>query len=127
MPGGHGGVIADLLRMRAYAQDELQRPRPQLDVRWIPRLRALGLGRGIETWRARHSGMSAMPPEHGDRPRITTAHFTGMAPAPWAGPKGWASALTVYDDSEYADDEDEADDDHADADGGSTSGSGNRS
>jgi hypothetical protein len=121
MPGGHGGVIADLLRMRAYAHDELQRPRPELDDRWIPRLRALGLGRAIEAWRARFSGAQAMPPEHGDRPRITTAHFTGVSPAPWAGPKGWASALTVYDDSDYADDEDE--DDHADADGGS----GNRS
>ncbi|MEO5819619.1 MAG: hypothetical protein ABIT71_03880, partial [Vicinamibacteraceae bacterium] len=54
MPGGHDGVITNLLRMRAYAYDELQRPRPQLDDRWIPRLRALGLGRAIETWRARH-------------------------------------------------------------------------
>ena len=56
MPGGDGGVVADLLRMRAYAQAELQRPRPQLDDRWIPRLRALGLGGAIDAWRARHSG-----------------------------------------------------------------------
>ncbi len=126
MPGGRGGVIADLLRMRTYAHDELQRPRPQLDDRWIPRLRALGLGRAIEKWRARHSGGSAMPPEHGDRPRITNAHFTGLSPAPWAGPKDWAAALTVYDDSESAD-EDEDEDEHADTDADGGSGSGNRS
>ena len=41
LPVGDGGVLADLLRMRAYAQAELQRPRPQLDDRWVPRLRAL--------------------------------------------------------------------------------------
>ncbi len=90
LPLGDGGVLADLVRMRAYAQAELRRPRPQLDDRWIPRLRALGLGGAIEAWRARHSGAAAMPPEHGDRPLITTAHFTGMSPAPWVGPKGWA-------------------------------------
>ena len=52
----------------------------------------------------------------GDRPLITTAHFTGMSPAPWVGPKGWADLLTVYADDE---DDDEADgDEHAAADGG---------
>ncbi len=128
MPGGRGGVIADLLSMRAFARDQLRRPRPQLDDRWIPRLRALGLGRAVEAWRARYSGASAMPPEHGDRPPITTAHFTGLAPAPWAGPKGWAGALTVYDDSGEADeDEDEHDDDeHDDEDAGGDSGGGGR-
>ena len=103
--------------MRAYAQAELRRPRPQLDDRWIPRLRALGLGGAIEAWRARHSGAAAMPPEHGDRPLITTAHFTGMSPAPWVGPKGWADLLTVYADDEDDDDEDDVDE-HAAADGG---------
>lgn len=107
MPAGHGGVVADLLRMRAYAHAELQRPRPQLDDRWIPRLRALGLGRAIEAWRTRYSGAAAMPPEPGDRPLITTAHFTGMSPAPWVGPKGWAHALTLFADDE---DDDESDD-----------------
>ena len=82
-------------RLRAA---ELRRPRPQLDDRWIPRLRALGLGGAIDAWRARHSGAAAMPPEHGDRPLITTAHFTGMSPAPWVGPKGWATSLEVYAD-----------------------------
>jgi hypothetical protein len=122
MPGGQGDVVADLLRMRAYAQAELQRPRPQLDDRWIPRLRALGLDRAIEAWRTRHSGAAAMPPEHGDRPLITTAHFTGMSPAPWVGPKGWAHALTVYADDEDEDAEDHGDkadgDEHAAADAG---------
>jgi hypothetical protein len=117
IPGGPGDVAADLLRMRAYAHGELQRPRPQLDDRWIPRLRALGLGPAIEAWRARHSGAAAMPPEHGDRPLITTAHFAGMAPAPWAGPDGWAHALTVYADDEDDDDEEDADE-HAAADSG---------
>ena len=107
LPGGHGGVVTDLLQMRAYAAAELQRPRPQLDDRWIPRLRALGLGRAIDAWRARFSGASSMPPEHGDRPLLTTAHFSGMAPVPWVGPKGWADSLTVYDDSEYADEDED--------------------
>ena len=116
LPAGDGGVVADLLRMRAYADAELQRPRPQLDDRWIPRLRAMGLGGAIEAWRARHSGAAAMPPEHGDRPLITTAHFTGRSPAPWVGPKGWADALSVFADDE---DDDEADgDEHAAADAG---------
>ena len=117
MPSGHDDVVSDLVRMRDYAHAELQRPRPQLDDRWIPRLRALGLGRAIEAWRTRHSGAAAMPPEHGDRPQITTAHFTGMSPAPWIGPKGWATSLEVYADGE--DDDDEADaDEHATADAG---------
>lgn len=111
-PGGHGGVVTDLLQMRAYAQAELKRPRPQLDDRWIPRLRALGLGTAIDAWRARHAGAGAMPPEGSDRPLITTAHFTGRGPAPWSGPKGWDATLTVYGDADYEDDED----DHADAD-----------
>jgi hypothetical protein len=98
--------------MRAYADTELKRPRPQLDDRWIARLRALGLGPAIDAWRARHAGAGAMPPEVGDRPLITSAHFTGVGPAPWSGPKGWQTALTVYDDAEYGDDED----DHADSD-----------
>jgi hypothetical protein len=112
-PGGVDGVVTDLLRMRAYAEAELQRPRPQLDDRWIPRLRALGLGTAIDAWRARHAGASAMPPEIGDRPLLTSAHFTGRGPEPWSGPKGWDAALTVWDDADYADDED----DHADPDG----------
>ncbi len=111
MPDGDDGVVADLLRMRAYAQGELKRPRPQLDDRWIPRLRALGLGPAIDAWRQRHAAAGAMPPEPGDRPLITTAHFTGRGPAPWSGPKGWDAALTVYDDAE--DDEDD-EDEHAD-------------
>lgn len=115
MPGGHGGIVGDLLLMRAYAAAELKRPRPQLDDRWIPRLRAFGLGPAIDAWRARHSGASAMPPDHSDRPVITTAHFTGMAAAPWAGPPGWADGLRVYDDSEEEDEEDE-DEDAADDD-----------
>ena len=106
-PGGAGGVVTDLLRMRAYAEAELQRPRPQLDDRWIPRLRALGLGPAIDAWRARHAGAGAMPPEIGDRPSITSAHFTGKGPAPWSGPTGWSAALTVWDDADDADDVDE--------------------
>jgi hypothetical protein len=106
------GAIADVLRMRAFAQAELERPRPQLDDRWIPRLRALGLGPAIDAWRHRHSGGGAMPPEVGDRPSITNAHFTGRSPAPWVGPDGWAEALTVCDGA-YAGDEDE----HAGTDG----------
>jgi hypothetical protein len=110
-----GGATGDLLRMRAFAQHELERPRPQLDDRWIPRLRALGLGPAIEAWRYRHSGGAAMPPDTSDRPTITNAHFTGRSPAPWVGPPGWAEALTVYDDAADGDDEDA----HADAaDGG---------
>ena len=116
LPLGDGGVLSDLVRMRAYAQAELGRARPQLDDRWIPRLRALGLGGAIEAWRARHSGAAAMPPEHGDRPLITTAHFTGMSPAPWVGPKGWADLLTVYADDEDEDDDGEDHDDEADGD-----------
>jgi hypothetical protein len=57
-----------------------------------------------------------MPPEHGDRPLITTAHFTGMSPAPWVGPKGWADLLTVYADDEDEDDDGEDHDDEADGD-----------
>ena len=59
-----------------------------------------------------------MPPEHGDRPLITTAHFTGMSPAPWVGPKGWAASLTVYADDEDDDDDEADDDEHAAADAG---------
>jgi len=117
LPVGDGGVLADLLRMRAYAQAELQRPRPQLDDRWIPRLRALGLGEAVEGWRARHSGAAAMPPEHGDRPLITTAHFTGMSPAPWVGPKGWANALLVYDSGDQHDEDEDDEDDDGEPDG----------
>ena len=51
----------------------------------------------------------------GDRPLITTAHFTGMSPAPWVGPKGWADLLTVY---AAADDDEAVGDEHAAADGG---------
>jgi len=120
IPGGRDGVVADLLRMRAYAQAELRRARPQLDDRWIPRLRALGLGAAIDAWRARHSGASASPPEHGDRPLITTAHFSGMSPPPWVGPKGWAHALTLYadDEDEGDEDEDEDEDEDGEDDGG---------
>jgi hypothetical protein len=57
-----------------------------------------------------------MPPEIGDRPLITTAHFTGRSPEPWTGPKGWDAALTVWDEGEYADDEDADEDAHADTD-----------
>src|SRR5205085_592483 len=53
LPAAGGGVVADLMRMRAYAEAELLRARPQLDDRWIARLRALGLGPAIEAWRAR--------------------------------------------------------------------------
>ena len=55
-----------------------------------------------------------MPPEHGDRPLLTTAHFTGMTPPPWSGPKGWEYALSVYPDDE--DDEDDEDDQEAEDD-----------
>ena len=113
IPGGGGGVVADLLRMRAYAQGELQRPRPQLDDRWIPRLRALGLGPAIEAWRSRHSGAFASPPEHGDRPLITSAHFSGMSPPPWKGPDGWADALTLYADDDVDDGDDDEDEDRS--------------
>jgi len=119
IPDGRGGVVGDLLRMRAYAHAELQRARPQLDDRWIPRLRALGLGPAIDAWRARQSGGGGSPPELGDRPMITTAHFTGMSPPPWAGPKGWAHALAVYaedeDDEDDEGDEDEQDQEDEDA------------
>jgi hypothetical protein len=50
-----------------------------------------------------------MPPEHGVRPVLTTAHFTGVAPPPWSGPKGWEYGLTVYPDDE----DDDEDDEHA--------------
>ncbi len=115
MPVGDGGAAGDLLRMRAFAQGELERPRPQLDDRWIPRLRALGLGSAIEDWRNRHSGAAAMPPEMDARPSITTAHFTGRSPGPWVGPDGWSESLIVSEDDEdedAADDEDEHDPAH---------------
>ncbi|MEO5823873.1 MAG: hypothetical protein ABIT71_25485, partial [Vicinamibacteraceae bacterium] len=78
----------------------------------------------------RHRDGSAMPPEIGDRPMITTAHFSGLSPAPWSGPKGWDAALTVYDDAGYGEededdeeDEDEEDEDEqADGDDGATTG-----
>jgi hypothetical protein len=108
-----GEAITDLLRMRAYAQAELRRSRPQLDDRWIPRLRALGLGRAIDAWRVRNSGGAVSLPEHRDRPPITTAHFTGTVPAPWVGPAGWEQALTVYADDEVDDQEEAADHDAA--------------
>jgi len=115
---GGDDAVSGLLRMRRYAQDELRRPRPQLDDRWVPRLRALGLGPAIEAWRARYAGAGAMPPEHGDRPVLTTAHFTGMAPPAWSGPRGWEYALSVYDDDEDDDeDEDDAEDDAEAGDG----------
>jgi hypothetical protein len=112
MPGGKGGAVADLLRMRDYAAAELRRGRPQLDDRWIPRLRALGLGPAIDAWRTRHSGAHAMPPDSTDRPRITTAHFTGLGPQPWSGPPHWSDPLTVYADDAAADAADE-EDEHA--------------
>ncbi len=114
LPGSRSAALADLLRMRDYAAAELGRARPQLDDRWIPRLRALGLGRAIDAWRARHGGARAMPPDSTDRPHITTAHFTGVGPQPWAGPPHWSDPLLVYDDdsdeSEDADDSVDAED-----------------
>jgi hypothetical protein len=110
MPGGEGGVVADLVRMRDYAREELEKARPQLDDRWIPRLQAMGLGPDIDKWRARHMLMGAMPPEHGDRPRITNAQFTGLGPAPWKGPADWLDALLVFADQEEPEDVDPHDD-----------------
>jgi hypothetical protein len=116
--GGRGGVVADLLQMRAYADAELRRARPQLDDRWIPRLRGLGLGPAIDAWRVRHSAAGMSSPELGDRPLITTAYFSGMSPPPWVGPEGWADALTVYaDDEDEDEDEDEDGEDDGEADG----------
>ena len=106
--------------MRDYAAAELRRARPQLDDRWIPRLRALGLGRAIDAWRARHGAARAMPPDSTDRPQITMAHFTGVGPKPWAGPPHWSASLLVYDeDCDYSDDaEDGVDATHGDAEDG---------
>ena len=124
---GDGGVLADLVRMRAYAQAELGRPRPQLDDRWIPRLRALGLGGAIDAWRARHSGAAAMPPEHGDRPldhdRAFHRDVAGAVGRP-EGVGGLAHGLrrrtrTRTRTTTSEDHDDEADgDDHAAADAG---------
>jgi hypothetical protein len=112
MPAGRGGAVADLLRMRDYAAAELRRGRPQLEDGWLPRLRALGLGPAIDAWRTRHGGAHAMPPDSTDRPRITSAHFTGVGPQAWSGRPHWSDPLTVYADDADDDAADE-DDDHA--------------
>jgi len=105
VPRRQEGAVADLVRMRRFAAGELRRPRPQLEDAWIPRLRALGLGREIDAWKTRHGGGWSATPQMGDgRPIVTTATFTGRAPAPWTGPAGWVQALYVYDE----DDEEEA-------------------
>jgi hypothetical protein len=108
VPAGGAGPKGDLLRMRYFAQRELERPRPQLDDRWIPRLRALGLGPAIDAWRAKRGGGFAQPPQLGDAPSITSAVFTGLGPQPWHGPDGWADAFYVEPED---DDEDEEEDD----------------
>ena len=115
IPDGRGGVRRGPAAHARRRQAEQQQARPQLDDRRIPRLRALGLGPAIDAWRARQSGGGGSPPELGDRPVVTTAHFSGMSPPPWAGPKGWAHALAVYadDDDEDEDDEDDEDEDAA--------------
>jgi hypothetical protein len=103
VPRSQDGPLADLVRMRRFAAGELQRPRPQLDDRWIPRLQALGLGAAIDAWRARHAGVFAAPPElGGGGPAVTSATFTGRTPLPWAGPDGWTEAL--YVDGQDSDD-----------------------
>lgn len=105
MPAGQGGIITDLSRMRTFAARELNQPRPQLDDRWIPRLRALGLGPAIDRWRERHRSGFAAPPDMGERPLVTSATFTGVPRAPWNGPQGWAESLVVYAGDEAADDD----------------------
>jgi hypothetical protein len=112
MPAKSSSPHADLQRMRYFAQRELDRPRPQLDDRWIPRLRALGLGPAIDAWRAKRGGGFAQPPEAGEGPSITSAVFTGMGPQPWQGPDDWADALYVEPRDE-ADEGDEAEDEDA--------------
>jgi hypothetical protein len=109
MPAGGSGPHADLQRMRYFAQRELSRPRPQLDDRWIPRLRALGLGPAIDAWRAKRASGFAQPAEFGGAPSITSATFTGIAPQPWQGPDDWADSL--YVEPEEPDEEDETKED----------------
>jgi hypothetical protein len=122
MPAGEGGVIADLSRMRSFAARELKQPRPQLDDRWIPRLRALGLGAAIDRWRERRRAGFAAPPEGDARPLVTSATFTGVGPAPFTGPDGWAESLALW-----AEDDPDAADDGAEAAETATPGSGRRS
>ena len=120
---GLGRLAGDAFRMRRFARAELSRPRPQLDDAWIPRLRALGLGKAIDAWRARHGGAFSPPPEFGGAAPITTARFTGMAPQPWAGPTGWlfyyeVSADDDEDEEDEENDEDDEDEDVAEAEDG---------
>jgi hypothetical protein len=105
---GLGRLSGDVYRMRRFARRELRRPRPQLEDGWIPRLRAIGLGRAIERWRAAHVGGASAPPDFGGAAPITTAHFSGVAPPPWDGPRGWLFGYAVFPDDE--DDEDDEDD-----------------
>ncbi len=110
---GNGAIARDLSAMRRFAAAELRRPRPRLDDAWIPRLEALGLGRAIERWRARHGGAAAMPPDAGESAQtelLTAARFTGRAPEPFRGPRGWSDALHVYEMDDDDDDEETGED-----------------
>jgi hypothetical protein len=110
---GPGRLAADVQRMRRFARRELTRPRPQLEDGWIPRLRAIGLAKAIDQWRATFGHTFAPPSEPGGAVPITTARFTGLAPAAWDGPSGW-----LYHYFVGADDEDDEDtDDEAAGDG----------
>ena len=108
---GPGRLAADVQRMRRFAKRELTRSRPQLEDGWIPRLRAIGLGKAIEQWRATFGAAFAPPPEFRGAAPITTARFTGVAPMPWDGPKGWLYHYFVSSDDD--DDEEDGDGDGA--------------
>ena len=107
MPGGQGGVVADLLRMprlrRRRAPPGAAATRRSVDSS------AAGARAGTGDRRlARQPRWAARDAAGLDRPAaITNAHFTGLGPQAWAGPPHWSDPLTVYaDDAGDTDDED---------------------
>jgi hypothetical protein len=109
--GGPYTRFRHFARIRRFAAAELRRPNPRLEDAWVSRLRALGLRREIDRWKARFGGAGQLAPDlstagAGEAP--SGPRFTGRVPEPVVGPPGWTDALHVYVDDEDEDDEDRA-------------------
>jgi hypothetical protein len=92
----------DLARIARFAAAELRRASPKLEDEWIPRLRALGLGRAIDRWRSRHGDLAFMPPDLStvDAGEVrSNPAFTGRTRDPLALPRGWIDAFRLDTDS----------------------------
>ena len=106
-----GPADLELDAARRWALAELRKPRPDLSDTWIDALEALGAGRALARWKARHSGALGGGDlgEMGPMDLSAGPPFTGEPPKPPALPGGWIYGFSVGGDEE----EDEDDDDNA--------------